>query len=60
VRDEKLKQAHSNLRRGTDAHHSMGASSQDGCGARLGSTAQAGCRLTRSVFSARGQHMSMH
>ena len=30
VRDEKLKQAQSNLRRGADGHHSMGASSQDG------------------------------
>ena len=41
MRDEKLKQAQSNLRRGTDTHHSM-ASSQDGGGARLGPMAQAG------------------
>ncbi len=38
VRDEKLKQAQSNLRRGTDTHHSMGASSQDSGGARFGLT----------------------
>ena len=34
VRDEKLKQAQSNLRRATDTHHSMSAASQDGCSAR--------------------------
>ena len=33
VRDEKLKQAQTNLRRVTDTHHSMSTASQDGCSA---------------------------
>ena len=33
MRDEKLKQAQSNLRRVTETHHSMSGNSQDGCSA---------------------------